>query len=365
MEEGSVTRTLVTGAGGSGGINFIRALRFAQAQKRINLFLVCTDYNPHFLNFSEADVKAISPRHDDPSFVSTLLKLIEKHRIRLLHPHPSSEARLISENLSLFKNVKTYLPKATSIMPDKLEVHRLLSEKRVPTPKTVAITTLEDVDKAFSEIGSPLWIRARTGAGGRLGLKVESPEEAKLWIKLNTLQHRAKVNDFLLQEYLPGADLAFDSLWFKGQLVTSYARERVQYVLRHISLSGITGTPAVARTVRNEKLNEVSVKAIKALDPEPHGFFSVDLKEDANGNPSVTEVDGKWHTTAPLWGYAFAKVFNDPELNIAYQYLLLGLNGSAEGKLPTFNLFPPDYYLVRQLDGGVILESDEGTWRIV
>jgi carbamoyl-phosphate synthase large subunit len=107
------------------------------------------------------------------------------------------------------------------------------------------------------------------------------------------------------------------------------------------------------------------MEATKALDPEPHGFFSVDIKENASGEPVITEVDGKWHTTAPLWGYAFAKAFKKPELNIAYQYLLLGLKGHMDGKLPAFNLFPPNYYLVRQLDGGVILEGGNITWRIV
>jgi carbamoyl-phosphate synthase large subunit len=295
-----------------------------------------------------------------------LLELVKKYRARFLHPHPSSEARVISENLALFRNAKvaTYLPSAASIMPDKLEIHNALFKHNVPVPKTVPISSLDDVDSAFSEVGRPLWIRAKRGAGGRLGLKVDTPEQAKHWVELNALQNRAAMDDFILQEYLPGKDLAFDSLWLRGRLITSYSRERLQYILKHISLSGITGTPTVARTVEDKKLNQVSIDAIKALDEEPHGFFSVDAKEDANGKPVVTEVDGKWHTTAPLWGYAFAKALNKPELNIAYQYLMLGLNGSADGDLPPFNLFPANHYLVRQLDAGVILECDKTTWKI-
>jgi len=165
---------------------------------------------------------------------------------------------------------------------------------------------------------------------------------------------------------LPGRDLAFDSLWFKGRLVTSYGRERVEYFLKHISLSGITGTPTIAKTIVDEKINDVGIKAVKALDPKPHGFFSTDIKEDAAGNCVVTEVDGKWHTTAPLWGYAFAKAENNPELNLTYQYLKLALNhGETSVNLPSYNLFPADYYLVRQLDAGVILEHEGKTWRIV
>jgi len=363
----SVTKLLVTGTGGIGGINFVRALRLAETQKGIKLFLVCTDHNPHYLRFPQADVRCVSPRHDDPDFVQMLLKLVKRYDIKFLHPHPSSEAKVVSEHMASFKNAKAevYLPRPTSIMPDKLAIHEALSRHKVSVPKTAAISSFSHIVSAFSEIGRPLWIRAKRGAGGRLGLKVDTPEQAQHWAKLNVLQNRAVVSDFILQEYLPGRDLAFDSLWFNGKLITSYARERLEYTLKHISLSGITGTPAIARTVEDKRLNEVGVEAIRAMDPEPHGFFSVDMKEDVAGKPVVTEVDGKWHTTAPLWGYAFAKAFDRPELNIAHVYLMLGLNGSLDVDLPKFDLFPSNHYLVRQLDAGVILECDDSTWRIV
>ena len=46
------------------------------------------------------------------------------------------------------------------------------------------------------------------------------PEEAKLWVRLHEVQGRARACDFIIQEYMPERDLAFDSLWFGG-LATS------------------------------------------------------------------------------------------------------------------------------------------------
>jgi len=60
----------------------------------------------------------------------------------------------------------------------------------------------------------------RAGLAGGLSLKVSMPEEAKLWVRLHEVQGRARACDFIIQEYMPGRDLAFDSLWFGG-LVTS------------------------------------------------------------------------------------------------------------------------------------------------
>lgn len=358
---------LVTGVGGIGGNNFVRALKLAEKQMDFNLFMVGTDHNPYYLQMPQVDVRFVSPRHDNPKFVPTLLKLIKKYKVRFLHPHPSSEAHVVSESLTLFENagVGTYVPMPSSIAPDKLEISNMLSRCGVPTPKTAMISSIDDVDVAFSKIGHTLWIRAKSGAGGRLGLKVNTPEEAKLWVTFNVLQGRANVDDFILQEYLSGKDLAFDSMWFRGKLVTSYARERLEYPLKHVSLSGITGTPTVAKIIDDERVNRVGIDAVKALDPEPHGFFSVDIKCNATGQPIVTEVDGKWHTTAPLWGYAFAKAFNKPELNIAYLYLTLGLSGNSSVNLPLTNLFPSNYYLVRQLDAGVILMCDDKIWKVI
>ncbi|WP_243676046.1 hypothetical protein [Vulcanisaeta distributa] len=315
-------RVLITGVGGIGGVNFVNALRLAESQVDLRLYLVGTDHNPYYIHFANVDARyRTPPRHDDPNFLSTILDIIRKHGIEFLHPHPSVEANVVASNRGLFDpiNVRTYLPSPESIAPpDKaVIVDKMTRAGGVPVPRTMSIKTLDDIDEAFSRLGGPLWIRARRGAGGRLSLRVNNPEEAKLWVRLNVLQGRASIEDFIIQEYLPGRDVAFDSLWYRGRLVTSYARERIEYPFKHISLSGITGTPSVARTISDEEVNKVGVRAVLALDPPepPHGFYSVDLKEDPpNGRFRVTEVDGKWHTTAPLWGPLNGEGLPGPEV---------------------------------------------------
>jgi carbamoyl-phosphate synthase large subunit len=121
----------------------------------------------------------------------------------------------------------------------------------------------------------------------------------------------------------------------------------------------------VARIIRDEKVNSTGIAAVKALNPNPHGFYSVDLKDDADGNPKVTEVDGKWHTTAPLWGYAFAKVYNKPTYNVALIYLKLGCGEELMEELPQTDMFPEEHYLIRQMDSGIILKDANNRWRIL
>lgn len=360
-------RILVTGAGGIGGVNFVRALRLIEKQNDVKLFIAGTDYSPYYIHFPQLDEKFRTPKHSDPEFLKTLKEIIEKYGIEFLHPHPSVEARVVAENIEFFNKlgVKTYLPKPSSIMPDKLTISKSLKAHSVPVPKTIGLNSLEDIDTAFNELGSPLWIRAVSGAGGRLALKVGSPEEARMWVILNLKQKRASsVKDFIIQEYLPGRDVAFDSLWFKGRLITSYVRERIEYPFKHISLSGITGTPSVSRIIYSEEANKVGVSAVKAIDDEPHGFFSVDLKGDAEGKLKVTEVDGKWHTTAPLWGYSIAKITGDPRMNIVQLYLHAGILGETP-EVPNYDLYPEGYYMIRQMDCGVIIKRGDDIWKVV
>ena len=82
----------------------------------------------------------------------------------------------------------------------------------------------------------------------------------------------------------------------------SFTRERLEYPLKHISPSGITGTPTVSRIIIEDEVNRIGEKAVRTMDQRPHGNYAVDLKEDLNGKFCVTEIDsGKFHTTTPLW----------------------------------------------------------------
>ena len=106
----------------------------------------------------------------------------------------------------------------------------------------------------------------------------------------------------MIQEYLPGKNIACDSLWYNGKMIASFTRERLEYPFKHISPSGITGTPTVSRIIIDERINEIAKKAILASDSNPNGSYAVDLKGNKEDKPIVTEIDsGKFHTTTALW----------------------------------------------------------------
>lgn len=341
-------RILVTGAGGIGGVNFVRALRYMN-----NFYIVGTDHFPYHIKFNELDKEYISPRHDSDDFIPLIEDIVRNDKIEFVHPQPEVEAEVIA----YYKNelgTRTYLPSPESfkICRDKYNTAKMLQPLGL-APKTELYAAIE-MEEAFEEMGEPVWIRTRMGAGGKLSLPCERSEEAKAWVNLWIGKGKARREDFIVQEYLPGRDYAWDSLWYDGELVTSYSRSRLEYIFPHISPSGITGTPAVSQIVHDKRINEAAVKATKVVDPKPHGFYCLDLKEGRNGKLYVTEINVKAHTTLALWSHIATEYIKLPKWsNISYLYVKIGL-GTAEFKdVSKYDIYPEGTTLLRHIDVGV------------
>ncbi len=281
-----------------------------------------------------------------------------------LHAQPSSEAYAIAKKRGEIP-CRVFLPEARvmKVGQDKLLSQRVLAGKGVPVAETESLRGPEDLKEAFSKLTAPLWVRARHGAGGRLSLLCDDHEQALHWVQLWVLKG-SKFDEFIVQEYLPGRNIAWDSIWHEGRLVTSYARERLEYPFKHISPSGITGTPSVARTVADPAIDRVAAASVEAIDPRPHGAYSVDLKGSGSGLMCVTEVDaGKFHSTMPLWGYAAVKHLGRPwYANLADLYVRLGLGEDVKDSIPKTGLIPEGYYLLRDMDVGAFLWREDG-WK--
>ena len=341
-------------------MNFVRALRASSK----GYYIVGTDYNKYHILYPDVDARYLTPRHSDKAFIPRVSEIAAKEKAEFLHPQPSSEAYVVSSHRDKVP-CRVFLPPASAM---RVGQDKLLSEKRlkahgVPVAKTVPINGKADISAAFSKLGKPVWARARHGAGGRLSLLCSNAAEARLWIQLWVRRGGVGYEEFIIQEYLPGRNVAWDSVWKDGRLVTSYSRERLEYPFKHISPSGITGTPSVSRTIHDPRINEVGKRAVKAIDPRPNGAYSVDVKESGDGSPCVTEVDaGKFHSTMPLWGYIAVKHLGMPEYaNLADLYVRLGMDEDVRDLPPQIDLIPEGYYLLRDMDVGAYLWREDGS----
>jgi carbamoyl-phosphate synthase large subunit len=99
------------------------------------------------------------------------------------------------------------------------------------------------------------------------------------------------VRAFTLSEYLPGRDFGCQSVWKDGHLALVKTYERLSYLGRASQPSEVSAVGALTKTVCEPGVVEISLRAIRAVDRKASGVFGVDLKEDADQVPRVTEIN--------------------------------------------------------------------------
>jgi len=336
-------RILVTGCGGSAGNNFIKSLRMAKEK----IYIVGTDCSKYYAKLSQADKTYVSPKYDDPDYIPFLNGLIAVESIEFLHAQPDTEVRVISDNRELIR-AKTFLPskKAIAIAQDKFTFNRQMEFLKIPVPKTWTIKSIP-----FAWGIKKLWLRANRGAGSLAALPVSNPGQINMWIDYWSGRGLTR-DDFMLSEFLPGKEYAFQSIWKDGELITSAARQRIEYLFQNRMPSGQSSTPTIAKSVHDDRVNKISTKAIKALDPKATGVFCVDLKENEQGNPCITEINaGRFFTTCNFFAEAGS--------NMPYYYVKMAYEEDLPD-LPKYNAVPKDLYFIRQMDcGSVMVKENE------
>ncbi len=336
---------LVTGAGGPAGVNFIMSLKIAPEK----MFLAGTEADRHLLHLAPTDRKYLIPEAKSAEYINALNEIIRKENIQFVHAQPDIEVSVLSENRDSLR-AKVFLPSNETILAcqDKHESAKLWRRNGIPAADFLLIKEEKDIQRAFDSFGAPLWIRATKGAGGQGSTPVPTRESAAAWVKY--WKSRNVDWEFIAQEHLPGRNLAFHSLWKQGELIVSMARERLTYVYPRLAPSGITGTPSVQRTIHDKRINEIGRKAVLSIDRRFNGIACVDLKEDREGKPRVTEINaGRMFTTSFFFSYASKELRKDYYANIPYLYLRLAF-GEKIPTVPKYDILPKDIYWIRHID---------------
>jgi carbamoyl-phosphate synthase large subunit len=356
VSPGGTPSVLVTGAGGPLGANVTRSLRRAPESLRI----VGTDANRWHLPLSLCDTTyLIPPAREREGYAAALAEIAAREQVGALVPTHPVEVRAVCElrDRGLLAGVGTALPDTAvvELADDKAASQERLARAGVPVPRTALLGGPGDLARAWEEFaggGRPVWVRGTGAPGlgiGGAALPCRDVGVARAWV-----EHHAGWGRMAASEYLPGANLTWMGAFDRGALLAAGTRERLEYVLPHVSPSGVTGAPAVTRTVDRPEVAAIGERAVRGLDPAPHGAYFVDLKEDEGGQARVTEVNaGRCGTTVELYSAAGCN----------FPWLLVRL---ARGEHPA-PLADPNQavesglYWVRTLDcGPVLVRGEEG-----
>ena len=329
-----MSKILVLGAGGPAGVNTCRALHAAGHT------IVAADDNEWHLVWAEnwAEELRMTPHVDE----------IDDLECDFVIAQPDSLVMRLADAVEMGVVITpTFLPNRRTIALCQNKWEAGLDFRRHNLRRDL-LWFAEEPDAVFSigrSLGFPYWLRARHGAGARAALLARDHQEARDWIGF--WQRREPKMEFIAEAHLPGRDLAWSSIWYEGELVTSFLRERVEYLYPHLTMTGLTGTPTIARIVHDDIANGVAKAAVMAVTDEyspPHGIFSVDMVEDENGVPRPTEVNaGRGFTTFGLWSLF------DPNTNFLAACVTLELM-ALKPDFPLFDALPEGLTLSRHID---------------
>lgn len=288
-------RILVTGVGGPTPRSFARALINLSQYK--NYELIGTDIHKYAVGLYHNNLfkkTYVTPKSSDPGYWEVTEDLINKHNIDMAVILPETEVYAWSK-----RKAEGSLP-CKALIPDR-EIIEAVLDKAVLTdhlapyglvPKSVVIDINEKglEAKVENELGYPFWVRSATGSSGLGSFKVNDFSELIKWISINQ-----GVKKFLASEYLEGRNLACKFLYYEGKLLRTGLAERVNYIMAKTAPSGITGNTSFGRLLNDDIPIKVAKQAMEVILEKSkgnlHGFFTVDLKEDKNGKPYVTEIN--------------------------------------------------------------------------
>lgn len=284
---------LITGIGGPTPRSIAKAIRAAFPEYK----LIGIDANPKALGFfmpGLVDKYFLAPKVSSPDYWPFIQKLIKDENIDMAFVQPEKEVIGWGE----FHKVNGSYPCPVFIPPleyanalvDKVKMSDLLKDTDY-IPKTISITPQEpDYDEVEKEVGYPCWIRASTGSGGYGSLKLKRREDLEAWLFIHS-----EVKEFTVSEFLPGRHLANQMMYVNGKCIRNAGLECVEYVMADVATSKVTGNTSFARFLNEEPLlafcEETMDYIAKKLGVQPHGIFSFDLKEDAEGNMKITEIN--------------------------------------------------------------------------
>jgi glutathione synthase/RimK-type ligase-like ATP-grasp enzyme len=333
-------RVLILGAGSAAGENLIRSLRTADP----SLTLLGGHDDRFVLKRSAAAARYLLPPPRSRTFVRAVRRLVDERHVDLVVPTSDAHVQALSDGRRRLGRA-LFLPDraVVALCQDKYRLTRALRRHGIPAPVTYPVTTLAAIDDVFARFGRrPVWCRPRTGTCARGGSAVESPDQARAWIRLWQTMQGLPVRSFTLSEYLPGREILCQSVWDRGRLVLANTFERLSYFGVDNIPSGVTSLSSLAKTVITPTVVEVCRRAVGAIAPAASGAFSIDVKEDAAGRPHVTEINAGRFFMAMT---AFDRVLKH---NMALTYVQLALGARVEfGE--TYDA-ADDYYMARDLD---------------
>ncbi len=334
-----MSKIVVTGTGSAQANGVINCLRM---DTELN-FVIGTGSDEYDILLSDADKKYVVPYSTSDIYKNKLLEVLKIEQPDMIFF--SHDKELLSA--CKFRNeiealgTKLFIPddETIEICVHKYESWKKFKEAGIKVPENIIIKNQRDLEKAFAELGTKIWIRSMSVGGGGLGsLKAKSYNQAFEWIEKSN-----GWGNYVAAELLSDKTITWQSVWNHGKLLVAQGRRRLNWAFGALSPSGVTGITHVCETVSDSNVDKVGQAACLAVSKCPHGVYGVDMTYDFEGIPNPTEINiGRFFTTVQF--------FAEAGLNLPVIIKNICLYGQAPDIEKVMNPLPNDLLWIRGMD---------------
>lgn len=344
MELNMKYRILVTGACGVTSRSVVRSLNKSEIFGGKCVFIgtdVC--YNEYGIYEGLYEKVYKVPYFNDPEYRPIMEKIIADNNIEYAILIPEPEVLYWSEHPFNVKFLRIPARFAKKVLSKKSLYDTLKGKKYIPDYQIISRDEMM-LSASNVHLKYPLWIRdfAEGTTSGKGSLKAECYDDVRAWAMINK-----GIDNFMLSEYLPGRNLACFTLFNNGKLLKYGVAQRIDYLMGKVAVSGITGNTSKGKLLNYERALDVANDAIQYIvsltNETMNGLVVTDLKENADGNPIITEIN--------IRHVAFTSTFANAGLNFS-EYQMMLLSGREESISPELTkLFPDNNIMLRDVDG--------------
>lgn len=342
-------KILISGIGGPTPLGIAKSLRLKFGRDFTLIGVDGSKMAPGLYNKALFDKTYLVPHSQDPKYWDSIESIVSAEKIDFAFVIPETEVLVWSK-----RQQEKGLP-CQSMIPqydvacaffNKYRTFEILKDTGL-VPLSIELRSPDEIEMIGSKLGYPYWIRGGSGAGALGAYKIEDVKSVKNWLNINP-----HINDFLASIYLPGKNYACKLLFFEDKLIRAASAERIDYLMASSAPSGISGMCARGALLNSKTLVEKSEIAVRKIFGKyglpAHGMFTVDFKEDAQGNPLITEIN--------IRHVSFTHAFSLGGANFAADTIgLLSKDFDLSYKMYEFD---DDYTFIRGVDSELFLIRD-------
>lgn len=276
------------------------ALAVTKSLGKKGIEVICADHMQGCVSFYSKYCKGRiiypDPAVQPAKYISFLADHLKNNHYDLLYPITDTDMYLItkfSDKLTPYVKIAMNPHERYMIALDKLETLRIASQLGIPTPETIQVNDILELEGIAKDLKYPVIIKPRqsiTSIDGKLekGITTYISNRDELIIRYKELHNRIPYP--LIQEYISGEESGVFILLDRGEIKAIFGHKRIR------SIDPLGGASCLREGVELDPLmRDYAIRILKRIGWD--GAAMVEFKTDSkDGVPRLMEINGR------LWG---------------------------------------------------------------